>query len=337
MGLLKAIHEGWEAVFNPQALLSAAAMAEGNASVSDPGTLLRRLDFQLRQKLSEGAFGDKRSLARGQGLDFTNLREYVAGDDIRKIDWNVFARTFTPFVREYQEEKQLTVWLVMDLTPSMFFGQKGTKVQKALEVAGLLGLIAVQQGHRLGGFSFTAKTRSIIQPKAGHLHLQRILREWTAELETDAAQAVEMGPDRFEQVCREMARIVSKRSTVFFLSDFLSPASGWEKALGDVSRQCDLHYMVLRDPVECALPENIGILSLFDPETLRVVEIDTDSPKHRAIYQKAVAEAGDKLMANLSLIGKPVPAMTDQDPVAILWNLLRPHSPGFSMALKGGV
>lgn len=208
--------------------------------------LLRQLDARLRQRLNALDVGDRDSLRRGQGLDFAELREYCPGDDIRKMDWNVFARTMTPHVREYHEEKRQTFWILADCTLSMGFGRAIRKWDTVLALAGYLGLLARQGGHRLGVVIMRESGNELISPQSGELAIRQLLKRLLSALNgqevaqeqssalkdnlklkkqslnsIDNTNSIERA-DPLVAACNQLARVVEKQSTVFLLSDFLA-------------------------------------------------------------------------------------------------------------------
>lgn len=300
----------------------------------DGDKLLRRLAFQMQERIRAANFGEQQSLLKGQGLDFTNLREYQPGDDIRKIDWNVFARTFTPHVREYQEEKQLTVWLVADLTPSMFFGRKITKAERVLEWMGLLGLLAVRQNHRLGLYCFTETEKQILQPKAGHAHLQhamKLLADCYEEAKTHSKPGNRPPEEVLSEHCQVLSRLVGKRSSLFFCSDFLphGVSAAWERFLGEMSRHSQLHALIFEDPGEGEIPAGLGLLEVFDPETGRTAWLDTSDAGSLKAYRERVEAQRQDLFRLLRSMGRPLQVGTEDDPLQTLFQLFLPvgHRP----------
>lgn len=282
--------------------------------------LLKRLEASLRQRIRFAFGGTRKSLLRGQGLDFADLREYVPGDDIRKIDWNVFARTMTPHVREYQEEKQLTIWLAVDLTPSMRFGRSRTKLHHATELAGLLGLMARDAGHQLGAFLITGTKTEILPPKTGQSQLQQIMQVLLSLSEKPPSGYPEVDP--FPEACAQLAHLVSRQAIVFFLSDFWSLNDGWLSSLGKLSRTAALYSIMLADPAETELPANVGLLSVLDPETGRVTEVDSGDAAFRRMYADTYQRRRQDVLDRLGRLGTPLLASTAQEPLEILSALL---------------
>lgn len=269
--------------------------------------LLSRLEALLQHQFKVALTGEKRSLLRGQGLDFSDLREYTPGDDIRKMDWNVFARTLMPHIREYREEKQLTLWLVLDCTASMHFGKANTKLQHAIELAGFFALLAERSGHRLGAFLIQSKPE-IIAPKSGYGQIQHILdrMQKAAQKESVISEADPL-PSAFQQ----LVHLIQKQATVIVLSDFLSFNPQWHLPLGQLSRQSQMIFGLMQDSVEKALPENLGLLPLRDSETDQIVWVDTNNPAVLTEYQKIAQQQMQVIVAQLQSIGMVIQANTD--------------------------
>lgn len=310
-------------ILNPLACLPPEP--ETQETPQNAETLLRRLEALLQHQLRYALSGEQRSILRGQGLDFADLREYMPGDDIRKIDWSVFARTLTPHVREYHEEKQLTLWLTVDLTPSMRFGKRHSKLRHALDLAGLLGLLAQKGNHKLGAMLITGHTSRIIPPKTGYGQLQAIMQTL---LET-ASQPVD-GPfpsDPLPLACQKLSHIAQKNSTILFLSDFLSASTDWLAPLGQLSRHTKLIYLVLEDAVETHLPTGLGLLPVQDPETGQTTWLDTNSPALVRDYEAAIQAQRQHLMDLLGKTGRPVLASTSQSPIDVLTRLIAQGRP----------
>jgi uncharacterized protein (DUF58 family) len=318
-------------LLNPEACLPPAlqpAMAE-----EDADAMLKRLDLLLRQKVRFALSGERKSRLKGQGLDFSGLREYTPGDDIRKMDWSVFARTLSPHVREYQEEKQLTLWLAIDLTPSMNFGRLITKAQQAVELAGLLALMAQKAHHKLGALIIQGKHSRIISPKTGPAqvqHLMQLLLEAIEQGAVDPDTRQDHSSDGLEDhtndpltaACRKLGHLVQKQHTVVFLSDFLASSSAWQGPLGELSRRAQLLCLMLSDPVERSLPNELGILNLRDPETGDTVQVDTNDVELLRQYAQAIRDEQAQRLGLLREMGVATLALTETEPTQALIALL---------------
>lgn len=285
-------------------------------------SLLARLEAILQHQLKYAFTGEKRSLLRGQGLDFADLREYTPGDDIRKIDWNVFARTLSPHIREYQEEKQLTLWLVLDCTGSMHFGKWRTKFQLMTELAGLFALMAERSGHRLGAVLIQDANVKIIPPKTGMGQVQFILDRM---LNGNKKESIEQkqSQDMLLKAFQQLTHLAQKHSTIVVFSDFLSTDSKWRMPLGQLSRHSKLIHAVLEDPVEKAIPVGVGLLSFIDPETRQITDIDTSNLQVVSEYQAAFQKQQSQTHSLLEAIGTVIHADTTETVTDILLRLMR--------------
>jgi len=315
-------------ILNPEACLPPAerpAMADENADA-----MLKRLDLLLRQKVRFALNGEKKSRLKGQGIDFSGLREYSPGDDIRKMDWSVFARTLSPHVREYQEEKQLTLWLAIDLTPSMQFGRAKTKAQQAVELAGLLALLAQKANHKLGALIISGEESRIISPRTGPAQAQYLVQTLLDVLSNPSTTAtiappVDHAADAAEPLtaaCRKLANVVQKQHTVVVLSDFLAKAPSWQAPLGELSRRAQLLCVMLADSVEQNLPADLGLLTLQDAETGEVVQIDTQDDELLKQAAQLVKTEQETRLKRLREMGIATLALTETDPTQALLSLL---------------
>lgn len=305
-------------LLNPMACLPPLpdAVKDSNAQA-----FLARLEALLQHPLRYALSGEKRSLLRGQGLDFAELREYTPGDDIRKIDWNVFARTLSPHVREYQEEKQLTLWLALDCTASMHFGKSRTKLQQAIELAGLFSLMAARSAHRLGAVLIQHTRSEIIPPKVGMAQAQAIAdRMLSAISDGDNGNPVH---DPLPKVFQQLAHVVQKHATVIVFSDFLSFSPLWTTPLGQLSRSCSLIHVMLEDSVEKSLPAGLGLLPNIDPETGEATWLDTSDSQALAEYKMLAHAHRAQVRQQLEAIGSAIQVEAAEELPAVLLRIIR--------------
>ena len=246
-------------------------------------TVLRRLDGQLQ--------GDYRQLLRGNGLEFADLREYQPQDDVRHIDWQATARTQTMYVRTYQEERDMTAWLVVDLSGSMRFGsgERG-KHDLAIEVCAVLARLLTRRGNPVGLMLHWGCGRGIdrmVPPGSSRRHVLRMLHD----MANAPASALSEGTD-FGAVLRDAAGRLKRRSTVFVVSDFIS-APGWESPFCQLSQRHDLVAIRLRDPIEQDLP-SMGVVPVQDAETQEILWLDSqDAGLRRRFAELAQARETD--------------------------------------------
>ncbi|MER3455731.1 MAG: DUF58 domain-containing protein [candidate division GAL15 bacterium] len=247
-----------------------------------PERILRRLEFSVVRRLDGFLFGDYTGLFYGPSLDLAEVREYVPGDEVRRIDWNVTARTTRLHVRQYREEKELTAWLAVDLSPSMAFGTRRVlKRQLAAEFCGAASYIVTRHGDRVGAVFFPH--RYLLPPRTGRLQTLRVLH-LLQRLQTPPAS----GRTDLRGVLRDLNRMLRRRSLVFVVSDFLSP-EGWEIPLRQLSHRHDVVAVRTTDPAESELPD-VGIVTLQDPETGQQVRVNTSDPAVRRAYRQRVAQ-----------------------------------------------
>jgi uncharacterized protein (DUF58 family) len=243
---------------------------------------VRRIHIRTR-RLVDGIFaGEYHSVFRGRGMEFAEVREYVPGDDVRTIDWNVTARLGHPYVKRYVEERELTVMLLVDFSASGQFGSVAKiKTEVATELCALLALSAIKNNDKVGLILFTDQIERFVPPQKGKNRALRVIREMLyfepERRGTDIAQALEY-----------LHRISRRRSVTFLLSDFL--ATGYERALRLARRRHDVIPICITDRREASLP-NVGLLALRDLESGQQVLVDTGSARVREEYRRRRAAA----------------------------------------------
>ncbi|AEB12507.1 DUF58 domain-containing protein [Marinithermus hydrothermalis] len=240
-----------------------------------PEQVLRRLEFTVVRRLDGFLFGDYTGVFYGPSLDLAEIRPYQPGDEVNRIDWSATARTGVLHVRQYREEKELTAWLVVDLSPSMSFGTRGRlKRTLALEFTAVAAYIIARHGDKVGAYFFPE--RRLVPPRPGRRQVLAVLR---AAQELGAAGR--MGPTDLAGVLDELARVVRRRSLIFLVSDFL--ADGWAAPLQRLAHRHDVIAVRVMDPAERALPD-AGVVFFEDPETGRQVRVNTSDPRVRRAY-----------------------------------------------------
>ncbi|HTQ02552.1 MAG TPA: DUF58 domain-containing protein [Polyangiaceae bacterium] len=255
-------------------------------SLADIVRKVRQIEIRTRRLVNDAVAGHYHSVFRGRGIDFDEVREYVPGDDVRTIDWNVTARAGHPFVKKFREDRELTILLLVDVSGSLEFGSgAASKRELEAELASVLALSATRNNDKVGLVLFTDDVETYIAPKKGRFHVLRVVREILGATPrkrgTDVARAL-----------RFVNEVTHRRAIVFLLSDLLSPRSdpaGLRDAVRLVRRRHDLVVMHIRDPREQTLP-NVGLLTLEDAETGELVELDTGKRKVRERYA-TLAEA----------------------------------------------
>lgn len=255
-----------------------------------PERILRRLEFKVVRRLDGFLFGDYRGVFYGPSLDLAEVRAYQPGDEVRRIDWNVTARMNQLFVRQYREEKELTAWLLVDLSPSMSFGTvRQFKRQLAIEFAGVAAYIITRHGDKVGAIAFPSeKGYGVIPPGAGRLQALRVIRDLSTQPEVTGG-----GRTDLTALLRQMGKLVRRRSLVFLISDFHAP-EGWEVPLAEMTLRHEVIAVRIEDPRERELPD-VGGVHLHDPETGQQLWIDTSDRRVRETYRSLVAARDERL------------------------------------------
>ncbi len=238
---------------------------------------VRQIEIRTKGLVNQVFSGEYHSVFKGRGMEFSEVREYQFGDDIRNIDWNVTARFGHPFIKIFEEERELTVVLMVDLSGSLIFGSVDkTKQQIAAEISAILAFSALKNNDKVGLILFTDKIEKFVPPRKGRKHVLRIIRDVLSfEPEgksTDLKVALEY-----------MNKAIKRRSIVFLLSDFMD--SGYEKILRIVGKRHDLIGMILNDKREDEIPD-MGLVKFTDAETGNERWIDTGDKKTRFLFKK---------------------------------------------------
>ncbi|HKS07469.1 MAG TPA: DUF58 domain-containing protein [Gemmatimonadaceae bacterium] len=285
----------------------AAAQARARPAAVPPEVLrlVRRLELRTRGLVNARFAGEYQSVFKGQGMEFAEVREYLPGDEVRSIDWNVTARMRRPFVKRFVEERELTVLLVVDCSGSSAVGtSRRFKRDVAAEVAAAFALLAVRSNDRVGAVLFSEDVELAIPPRKGRRHALRVLRDVLVHkskgVRTNIAAALTYA-----------RRAMRHRSVVFVLSDFVAPA--YETQLRLLARRHDVVAVSLEDPGERLLPD-IGVARLVDPESGEAVEIDTSDNRVRERFAhmiRAEREARRKLFRRLAV--DEIVVRTDRD------------------------
>ncbi|MCB1092936.1 MAG: DUF58 domain-containing protein [Verrucomicrobiae bacterium] len=255
--------------------------AADKAEITDILRKIRKIELRTRGLVRESIGGEYHSCFKGEGIDFEDFREYQPGDEVRSIDWNVTARLGTPFVKKFVEQRELTVFLAIDVSASGNYGSHGpSKRELMAEVAALLAFSALQNKDKVGLILFTDEIELFVPAKKGSSHVLRLIREILYHRpmrhQTNLSPTVHI-----------LQNHVRRRSLVFLISDFLFPGD-LAAELKTVSRQHDMIALQVSDPAEHALPP-AGRVRLEDPETGEQIEINTSSMKLRRAYAEEAA------------------------------------------------
>jgi len=262
-----------------------------------PEALLRALDITIGRRMEGLLAGDYRSSLFGDGTELAQVRPYIPGDDVRRIDWNVTARTGEPHIRVQLAERVLVTWLVLDTSASMRFGTaERRKADVAEGVALAIGHVATRRGNRLGIVTFgDAKPRGLParQGRMGLVGLLSALREESA--------ADRLGPTSLGQALARTGALARQHSLVVVVSDFRGPRD-WRRPLLELAGRHDVLALEIRDPREQELP-NVGALWLVDPETGQLLRVDTKSRRLRERFAAAASDERSELAGELASLG----------------------------------
>lgn len=258
---------------------------------SEPSeALLRRLEWTALRRLDGLLQGNFSTLLRGGGLDLADLREYVPGDDVRYIDWNVTARTGAPHVRVFTEDRDMTVWLLLDLSASMGAGSAiRTKHAVLREFCGLVARILTRHGNRVGAMLGSGRDPRWLPARSGRAHVLQLLQE-ASQLQAggrraDKSQRQDDSP--LQHWLESAARVLKRRATVLVVSDFLAQGE-WQRPLGQLAQKHDVVVVRLVDPLERELPD-IGLVTMQDAETDEQMWVDTHNRAFRQRFAQASA------------------------------------------------
>jgi len=276
---------------------------------------VKKIELSTRHLVNEVFGGEYHSVFKGRGMEFAEVREYSPGDDIRTIDWNVSARTGVPFVKLFEEERELTVMILVDASAS---GAFGTRVQMkralAAELSAVLAFSAVKNNDKVGLIIFTDRVEKYIPPRKGRSHVLRVIREVLDHEPEHQGTSI-------NTALEFMSRVIRKRAVIFMISDFLD--KDYEKSIKQACRKHDMLSFHLQDPWEIELP-NLGLIQIHDGETGETSLINTGKSSFRKTYAAKSKERTDSLLAFFKSNGLDyLPIRTDVPYVDPLINFFR--------------
>ncbi len=265
-----------------------------------PERILQRLDWQVIRRLDGLLQGDYRSLFYGFGVDFADLREYQPEDDIRYIDWNVTARLNTPYVRQYVEDREITAWFLLDLSPSMDFGTvESIKRAVLIDFVATIARLLTRHGNRVGAMFYGSRIDRTIPARGGRLQVLRLVNDLLRQPQLPGAPFTDLAP-----LLKGGQHAIKKRALVFIVSDFIS-APGWERPLSLLNQRHEVVAVRLWDPREVELPD-IGPVIIEDAETGEQLYLDTHDQKFRARFKQAAQQRESELDAGFKRAGVDV-------------------------------
>jgi uncharacterized protein (DUF58 family) len=279
-------------------------------SALTPERILLRLDWQVIRRLDGLLQGDYRSLFYGHGVDFADLREYQPEDDIRYIDWNVTARMNTPYVRQYVEDREITAWFLLDLSPSVDFGTvQSLKRTVLIDFVTTLARLLTRHGNRVGAMfaSGSSRIERTIPARGGRIQVLRLVNDLIKQPHLPRAPFTNLTP-----LLEGGLYAIKKRSLVFIVSDFIS-APGWEQSLNLLNQRHEVLAVRLWDPREVELPD-IGPIIMEDAETGDQLYVDTHDKRFRARFEEAARKREAALNDAFKHAGVDVlPISTEED------------------------
>jgi uncharacterized protein (DUF58 family) len=283
-----------------------------------PAEILRQvklIELRTRGLVNSLFTGEYRSVFKGQGMEFAEVREYQHGDEVRSIDWNVTARMRRPYVKRYIEERELTVMIAVDLSGSERFGTKRRfKSELASELAAVLAMSAIRNNDRVGALIFTDHVEHVLPPRKGRRHALRLIRDLLV-FEPEGRRTDIAGTSDY------LLKMLAHKTIVFLVSDFLG--EGIERPLKLLAQRHDLVAVTVEDPSEVELPD-LGIARFIDPETGQTIDVDTSDPDVRAQFTKHVNNERDQrrhLLRRLAI--DEIPISTDQGIIEPLLKFFR--------------
>ncbi len=258
---------------------------------STPERILQRLDWHVVRKLDGVLQGNYRTLFWGQGLDLADIREYQIGDDVRAIDWNVTARMGAPYVRQYLEDREITAWFLVDLSPSVDFGTVQTvKRDLLIDCVTTLARLLTRRGNKVGAVLYDSQVERVVPAGSSKIHVLALIHELLSTPPLPHAPVTNLG------VLLEAAgNAIKRRSAIFVISDFLS-VPGWEKPLATLAQRHEVLAIHITDPVERDLPD-IGLVTVEDSETGEQMYVDTHDPALRERYRQIVEQHASQMRA----------------------------------------
>jgi uncharacterized protein (DUF58 family) len=273
---------------------------------------IKRIEITARHLVTDSLAGEYHSVFKGMGMEFDEMRPYSPGDDVRRIDWNVTARMNTPYIRKYQEERELTVFLAVDASGSSDFGTTGQfKRELAAELAAVLSFAATTNNDKVGLLIFTDKPELIVPPRKGKRHVLRMVRDLLVFTPEGRGTSIESALDTIN-------RVVKRRSIIFLISDFLVEPESLRRPLAATNRRHDVIALDLHDPMEHQIPD-VGLMALEDAETGELEWVDTSNKAWREAFEARTLDLEQqkrRLLSSLAI--DHIQISTDKDYVVEL-------------------
>lgn len=274
---------------------------------STPERILQRLDWHVIRRLDGILQGNYRTLFYGHGLDLADIREYQLGDDVRSIDWNVTARMGTPYVRQYLEDREITAWFLVDLSPSVDFGTaKAVKRDLVVNSIATLARLLTRRGNKVGAILYDSQVQRVLPAGSTKMHVLVLIHELMNTEPLPRAPMTNLGV-----LLRAACSAIKRRSLIFIISDFLS-VPGWAKPLGLLAQRHDVLVIHVSDPCERDLPD-VGLVTIEDAETGEQMYVDTHDPAFRERYRQLAEQHTSDLYTACHRAGVDVLALSTED------------------------
>ena len=281
----------------PKSIATPMAEAANAPQIAGSDSVLRRLEWTVVKRLDGLLQGDYRTLLRGTGIDLADLREYQLHDDVRHMDWNVTARLQIPHVRVFTEDREMTAWFLLDLSPSIDFGSgEQRKRNVSADFVAVLARLLTRHGNRVGALLYGSGVDTVIPAGSGRRHILQLMHAMSRR-----PKHAESGSTKLGYLLSAAAGFIHRRSTVFVVSDFISEP-GWEKALGHLALKHEVVAVRLVDPLEMDLPD-LGLITIRDAESGEQLLVDTHDPKFRQRFARIAHQREVELRQNLSKAG----------------------------------
>ncbi|MBX3066012.1 MAG: DUF58 domain-containing protein [Anaerolineae bacterium] len=269
--------------------------------------MLQRVEWSVIRRLDGLLQGDYRSLFYGYGVDFADLREYQPTDDIRYIDWNVTARMDTPYVRQYMEDREITAWFLLDLSPSVDFGLADNMKRTVLmDFVTALARLLTRHGNRVGAIFFGGEVEKVVPARGGRMQVLRLLNDLIKQAPLPRAPFTDLKP-----LFNSALNSIKSRSLVFIISDFISEP-GWERPLMLLNQHHEVLAVRLWDPREIELPD-VGLLVMEDAETGEQLYVDTHDKGFRQRFNEAARQREVSLEQSFKRSGVDVLSLSTED------------------------
>ena len=278
-----------------------------NASAQTPERILQRLDWKVIRRLDGLLLGDYRSLFYGYGIDFANLREYQPEDDVRYIDWNITARMDKPYVRQYVEDREVTAWFLLDLSPSIDFGPVANLKRTVLiDFVATFARLMTRHGNRVGAMFYGSRIEKTIPARGGRNQVLRLINDLLRHPPLPHADFTDLSP-----LLESGLNAIKQRSLIFVVSDFICEP-GWARALSLMAQRHEVIAVRVWDPREVDLPD-VGLILMEDAETGEQIYVDTHDRHFRRRFKEAAQQRQAELESTLKHAGVDLLSLSTEE------------------------